>query len=162
MKLWKKKQEARANTIAVRTTTGSRTIRAPKRLIEEIGAVSAEEMRWLEAMNTLAEFEINYGTGIEVGCLGAGIGGGFDDTNELKVVNFKSAMNSESKTEWMKAIEDEHNRMLKHDVWTAVNKKDVPSRAKIIGTTWVMKKKSNGTFRARVTGVGYRQIDGEH
>ena len=34
--------------------------------------------------------------------------------------------------------------------------------AKILSTTWAMKKKSNGVFRARINAQGFEQVDGEH
>ena len=38
----------------------------------------------------------------------------------------------------------------------------MPKEAKVLTSTWVMKKKSNGTFRARVNARGYEQIEGIH
>ena len=38
----------------------------------------------------------------------------------------------------------------------------MPAGAKVLTSTWAMKKKSNGTFRARINGRGYEQIDGQH
>jgi hypothetical protein len=39
---------------------------------------------------------------------------------------------------------------------------EVPADAKVLTSTWAMKKKSKGTFRAHINGRGYEQIDGEH
>ena len=39
---------------------------------------------------------------------------------------------------------------------------DVPPGAKMLTTTWAMKKKSNGVYRARMNMRGYEQIEGEH
>jgi len=44
--------------------------------------------------------------------------------------------------------------MIKVGVWEAVPRNKVPKDAKVISTTWAMKKKSNGTFRARVNAWG--------
>ena len=41
-------------------------------------------------------------------------------------------------------------------------KSKVPKDAKVISTTWVMKKKSNGTFWVRVNARGFMQVAGEH
>jgi hypothetical protein len=38
----------------------------------------------------------------------------------------------------------------------------VPYGAKVLASTWAMKKKVNGTHRARLNARGYEQIDGEH
>ena len=94
--------------------------------------------------------------------VGAGIGGEFLDTIELKPMKYKQAMSTKDKDHWMKAVEDEYNRMVSRSVWKAVDKKDVPSTAKILTSTWAMKKKANGTFRARLNARGYEQVEGEH
>ena len=39
---------------------------------------------------------------------------------------------------------------------------EVFDNAKILTFTWAMKKKSNGTFCARINGKRYEQVDGEH
>ena len=49
--------------------------------------------------------------------------------------------------------------MIKMGVWEAVPLK-IPNHAKVISTAWAMKKKSNGTFRARVNVKGFMQIAG--
>ena len=38
----------------------------------------------------------------------------------------------------------------------------MPKDAKVLTSTWAMKKKSNGKFRARVNARGYEQVDGIH
>jgi hypothetical protein len=52
--------------------------------------------------------------------------------------------------------------MVKNQVWRAVPKKDVPKNAKVMSSTWAMKKKSNETYRARLNAIGYEQVDGIH
>ena len=47
-------------------------------------------------------------------------------------------------------------------MWTPVQIKDVPTNAKILTSTWAMKKKANGTFRARCNARGYEEVDGVH
>ena len=39
---------------------------------------------------------------------------------------------------------------------------DVPKEEKMFTTTWAMKKKANGTYRARMNMRGFEQDDGEH
>jgi hypothetical protein len=104
------------------------------------------------------EFEIEH----EISGVGAGVGGGFSNTKELKVMKFDEAMESNDKKEWQSAIKDEHQRMVNKNVWKAVHRDEVPADAKILTSTWAMKKKSNGTYRARLNARGYEQIDGEH
>ena len=52
--------------------------------------------------------------------------------------------------------------MVSRSVWKAVKKNDVPNTAKILATTWAMKKKANGTFCARLNARGYKQVKEEH
>jgi Reverse transcriptase (RNA-dependent DNA polymerase) len=49
-----------------------------------------------------------------------------------------------------------------NQVWSAVAKSDVPHDAKILSSTWAMKKKANGIFRARLNGRGLEQVLGVH
>ena len=175
-------------TVATTTTRSGRVIQPPKRLVEEIGASALEaepqelcqaEVSFLAALTELAEQGeegldneiacVSAGLGSaalsdsdELGCVGAGIGGGFDHTSELHVMKFKQAMKSVDKENWEKAVDEEHERMVKHKVWQAVKRDNVPPNAKVLTSTWAMKKKSNGKFRARVNARGYEQIDGEH
>ena len=39
---------------------------------------------------------------------------------------------------------------------------DFPPYAKIITSTWAMKKKANGTYRARINIIGYEKVEGIH
>jgi Reverse transcriptase (RNA-dependent DNA polymerase) len=59
------------------------------------------------------------------------------------------------------AVEEEHERMAKFKVWKP-DKKDLPRGAIVLSTTWVMKKKANGKFHAKLNARGYKQIDGIH
>ena len=53
--------------------------------------------------------------------------------------------------------------MMKHKVWEpAVPMEDVPKGSKILSSTWAMKKKANGTYRARMKAYGYEQVDRVH
>jgi hypothetical protein len=60
------------------------------------------------------------------------------------------------------AIEEEYNRMEENEVWTSVSKSEVPHDAKVLTSTCAMKKKSDGTYRARLNGRGYEQVPGIH
>ena len=48
----------------------------------------------------------------EVSAVGAGIGGGFEDTSELKPMKYKQAMMTKDKEQWVKVVDDEYNRWL--------------------------------------------------
>jgi Reverse transcriptase (RNA-dependent DNA polymerase) len=124
--------------------------------MEEIGAstLSDPELRYYER---LAE----YGC-VSYGLVGAGIGGGFVDTQELHVTKFNEARQTRDKNEWLKAVAEEHNRMKKYEVFKAVKQSKLLKNAKVLLTTWAMKKKANGKFQARLTAQGYKQINGVH
>ena len=87
---------------------------------------------------------------MELACVGAGLGGRIDNTLELHAINYKAAMKMADKPKGDQAVNEEHEQMVKMGVWEAVPRSKVPNDAKVISTTWAMKKKSNGTFRARV------------
>jgi hypothetical protein len=132
----------------------------PTRLIEEMGAtaspyeigLSAAEDKYYNAMWKMSETAF----------VGAGIGGGFIDTSELHVMKFKEAMSGKDKVQWQNAVEEEHQRMVKHKVWEPVSKDELPEGSKVLTSTWAMKKKANGKYRARMNARGYEQIDGVH
>jgi hypothetical protein len=51
--------------------------------------------------------------------IGAGIGGGFVNTEELQVMNYNEAIQSE-KDKWDYAVKEEHNRMTDNKVFQPV------------------------------------------
>jgi hypothetical protein len=85
----------------------------------------------------------------EFGCVGAGLGGGFLNTQELHVMKSKQAMKTKDKQHWEEGVNEEHDRMLKHKVGEAVPCETIPHGNKIISSTWAMKKKSNDKYCAR-------------
>jgi Reverse transcriptase (RNA-dependent DNA polymerase) len=52
--------------------------------------------------------------------------------------------------------------MVNSNVWTAVDKDTLDTQAKILTTTWAMKKKTSGKFRARMNARGFEQVDRIH
>jgi len=50
----------------------------------------------------------------------------------------------------------------KNRVFAIVPRDKVPKGAKIITSTWAMKKKASGVLRARLNARGFEQIDGQH
>ncbi len=62
-------------------------------------------------------------------------------------MNYRQAMESTDAEGWKREIDNEHERMVRDEVWEAVEKTDLPSDAKVITTTWACKKKANGTLR---------------
>jgi hypothetical protein len=150
--------------IATETNSGAtrlgRVVMKLMRLIEEIGAaassgdigLSEAEEKYYDTMWKMSEMAF----------VGAGIGGGFVDTNELHVMKYKEAIAGKDAPKWEIAVEEEHECMMKHKVWEPVPIEELPKDSKVLTSTWAMKKKANGTFRARLNARGYDQIDGEH
>jgi Reverse transcriptase (RNA-dependent DNA polymerase)/Zinc knuckle len=83
-------------------------------------------------------------------------------TEEYHVMNYNRAMSSKDRQKWIHAVKEEHDRMVNANVWTAVDRHEINDSDKILTTTWAMKKKPNGTFRARINARGFEQIDGLH
>jgi hypothetical protein len=50
--------------------------------------------------------------------------------------------------------------MVKNQVLRAVPKKDVPEHSNIMSSTWATKKKSNGSYMAKLNAIGYVQVHG--
>ena len=53
-------------------------------------------------------------------------------------------MASSDKIEWEVSVDQEHDQMLKTDVWEVVEGNKVTPAADIIDSRWAMKKKVNG------------------
>ena len=94
--------------------------------------------------------------------VGAGIDGGFENTEELKPMKYKKAISGPDGEAWKVEILSEYKRMVTNNIFEAVNSKDLPPGTKIIDSTWACKKKSNGTLRARMVARGFRQVVGQH
>ena len=60
--------------------------------------------RYLACMAELDNDEV---AATEISLVGAGIGGGFSNTTELKVIKYKEAMRSEDATAWKEEVEKE-------------------------------------------------------
>ena len=50
----------------------------------------------------------------EIGLIGAGIGGGFDNASDLRQMKHNKAVNGPDKEKWAKAIDEEWERMVKN------------------------------------------------
>jgi hypothetical protein len=92
----------------------------------------------------------------------AGIGGGFKNTMELKPMKYKEAINGPDGKAREKEIENEHDCMVKNNVWEPVNKSLLPKGTKVIDSTWACKKKSTGKLRGRLNAHGFKQVEGVH
>jgi hypothetical protein len=113
--------------------------------------LTSAEDRYYEAMRELNEMVL----------IGAGIGGGFVNTEELHVMNYDEAIKSE-KDKRDHAVKEEHDRMINNKVFQPVPIDEIPEGTKIMTSAWAMKKKSNGTYRARINARGFEQVHGEH
>lgn len=77
--------------------------------------------------------------------------------------SYKEAMNSSENTEWVKAMDEEMNSLLKNNTWELVQ---LPPSKRAIGCKWVYTKKEghpredNVRFKARVVAKGYAQKEG--
>jgi hypothetical protein len=109
----------------------------------------------------LAELEEEREREEEVALVGT-VGKGFTNTEELIPMKYKEAMKTKDRDSWMKAIDEEYSKFKKYKVFRPVKIEDVPKGSKFLTTTWAMKKKANGTFRARMNMRGYEQEDGIH
>lgn len=80
--------------------------------------------------------------------VGASLGGGFENTSELKPMKLCEALAGPDRAKWLDSVNEEHERFLKHKVHEPVPHSQVPKHCKIIDSTWACKKKCNGMFRA--------------
>ena len=55
-------------------------------------------------------------------------------------------MATEDEEKWNNAVEDEHDRFIKHKVFELVKLINVPRGAKMLASTWAMKKKVKWNF----------------
>ncbi len=137
-------------------------VKQPTRLIETMDvSLLAAEIQYLEAMVELDNNEV-IAEGRELALVGAGIGGGFANTNELKVMNYREAMQSPDKDAWEEEIMNEYERFKKFNVVTVVPRSELPKNVKAMSTTWAMKKKTNGKCHGRLNARGYEQLEGIH
>jgi Reverse transcriptase (RNA-dependent DNA polymerase) len=160
--------EARESVDSVEDSPGMnvrrsrRTIRAPKRQIEEMGGLSVDDdgkPKWKDCLMEVYEFAYQ-----EMALVGAGIGGGFGHTSELDVKKYNEALRSNDLDElakWVQGIDEEHARFLFDEVWVAVLKGDFANVIPIT-MTWALKQKVSGVVRARCNVRGFEQIPHIH
>jgi hypothetical protein len=118
--------------------------------------LTAAEINYYATMKELGEHPC------EVALVGAGLGDGFANKQELHVMNYGQAMKSKDKMNWEGGVKEEHQRMVKHKVWEAIPCEDMQQGNKIPTSTWAMKKKVDGTYHARLNARAYEQISGKH
>ena len=114
-----------AETQHEQTTRYGRVIRPVQRLINEMTAfgLSEAETNYYLMLATASK------NGFEPGkfaCVGAGLGGGFNNTKELHVMKYDEAMQQPDANKWKNAVMEEHERMTKYDVWNQFQKVKCP------------------------------------
>ena len=75
----------------------------------------------------------------KLACVGAGLGGGFDNTNELHVMKYHEVMARAEKSRWKEAVKEKYDHTTKFKVFQTVPKNKVPEDAKVLTSTWEMK-----------------------
>ena len=116
-------------TAATTTTTSGRQVRPPTRLIEEMGSVGAYEIKLTDAEKSYYSTMRELG---ELAFVGAGLGGGFGNTNELKVMKYNEAMATNDRDKWKEAVEAEYENLQRYNVFKPVSKDKLPKNAKIL------------------------------
>jgi hypothetical protein len=66
--------------------------------------------------------------------IGAGIGGGFTNTNELRLMGYHEAINGPDGEKWKEEVRTEHGRMVQSGVFERVKRSKLPSDVKVIDT----------------------------
>ncbi len=92
--------------------------------------------------------------------IGASIGGGFENTMELKPMKYEEAINGPDGKVWEKDIENEHERIVKNNTWEPVKKSLLPKDTKVIDSTWACKKKSTKKLNGCLNARGFEQVEG--
>ena len=103
--------------------------------------------RRVRRSNRFEQDLIGIGTG--AACVGA-TGVQYTNIAELQPMRYHEAMRSDPKevVKWKEAVIKEHANFVSHNAVTAIYRLAVPSDATVVGTTWAMKKKEDGTYKA--------------
>ena len=75
-------------------------------------------------------------------------------------LTFDEATNGPDKSRWWVAIDREYQSLIDNGTWERVPRMEVAPEHTIIGSRWVFKVKTDGTFKARLVVKGYRQKQG--
>jgi len=118
--------------------------------------LSDAEEHYNEAMSQFPEFVYNLG---EIGCVGAGLGCGFENTQESHVIKYDEATQKDPE-HWQDAVQVEHKWMVEHLVFEPKLRTVIPKDSKILTSTWAMKKKPNRTYCVRLNARDYEQVHG--
>jgi hypothetical protein len=103
----------------------------------EVLGINENKVKILQMLNDSVSEYIN---------IGAGLGGGFTNTNELCVMKYHEALNDPDGKKWKAKAKTEHGRMVKSCIFEKVKLSQLPSDAKVIDTTWAMKRRATEHF----------------
>ena len=148
-----------------RTTRSGRVVKKKVKFGEELNAACTQTDEESNARSLKYEDLDGYESDdveddrTQMGLVGA-IGKEFNRTQELHVKTYDEAMRSKDRVGWTKAVEQEYQRMVSNGVFEEVSKEKATSRP--ITSVWAMKRKSDGTLRARLAARGFQQIQGLH
>ena len=77
-------------------------------------------------------------------------------------MNYNQVMKGDDVSRWKQEVQVEKDQFDKYNVVTAVERKDIPAGVKLLTSTWAIKKKMSGKFRARLNAHGFKQVQGMH
>jgi hypothetical protein len=103
----------------------------------EVLGIDENEVKVLQEFNDSLSEYLN---------IGAGIGGGFTNTNELQLMGYHEAINGPDGEKWKEEVRIEHGRMVQSGVFKRVKRSKLPSDVKVINTVWVMKRRAAVSF----------------
>jgi hypothetical protein len=83
-------------------------------------------MTYSTDMSEIALLAMHHMQSTEFANAGAGIGCGFKNTNKLKVMNYKEAVNGPAGKRWKAEVENEYQQKLTNKVFEVVLQKDLP------------------------------------
>jgi hypothetical protein len=101
---------------------------------------------------------------IECTNVGAGIGGDFENAMEFKPMKYKEAVNRPEGEVWAGQIKNDHDQMVKKEVWEPVKKSSIPrgTNTKVVDSIWACKEKGAGNLHGRLNACGFKQVEGVH
>jgi hypothetical protein len=100
--------------------------------------------KYYAAMHMEVGFSFVDRDGVEAAVVGAGVGA---NTNELRTIKFADAMAWVEKPFWLKAIDEEYENLSSYGVFKTVATNSIPRSAKVLSTTWVIKKRPRDDTR---------------
>ena len=96
---------------------------------------------------------------LEIERVGAGMGEGFTNTNELKAMTYQDTINGQTYNSRKEDIVSEHDGIRKNEVFGTGDKDNRPHGSEPMDRTWACKLKSSVSKRGRLNACGFTQID---